>query len=786
MDLFFLQAKVPLVKQYQRVGDAIQVLPYPLVNRFTSNTASIATLTGFLLILQANSLNKAFLLKGTLEAPLINESRAGKASNSALTEWALLDIDGIPGLSVEDVMTKLDLGDVSYIVQYSASMGVLPNKGLSCHVFVLLDSPVHPTLLKNWLIRKNLTCFPEHITLNRLNESLHWPLDITTCQNDKLIYIAPPICFPPELDQFSGERIVLVQKAQDHFVFPKEPISTPTKEIESLKLGLRQQKGLPKSVKPRLDKATQTSYSPNPETAVVTGIRVADEFTHLNLNGGNSWGYYHSTKRPEFIYNFKGEPNYKTSELLPDYWEELQKVKHAEKTKNTVPSRTLLAFRDFPTDTYYNGWFDKSTNELVLHEAKTKDRLNDFLTSFGLAALDPVPDWTCSYEPTNLQRIDIPTLRVNWFQPSPYMLQPKPDPGAPHSFPAIRCLIQNVIGGDPRLVSHFLHWTACAFVLRLPNGTAWILQGVPGTGKGMLVNEVLRPLFGASNTAIKRMSELSDKFNEYIENTLICFIDEISIGEDRDHDKIMADLKQQITEPMISIRKMRAAAREVPNYTNWIFSTNNKQPIKLEEGDRRYNIGDFCEVMLKDRVDTYAFVEQIQQELPHFANFLVSMTLDRTRAASVIYNEARQYMIDSSMTTADMLAKVINTGDLAALYGFVEDHPDGADPIRKGMAEAYANLLKDLVLTLRTNLSREELAVIFDNAIGVRSAPRGAAKFTQYLGHHDIRIKPVRINGELKKGVQVQWSYDPIWLAETQAALGNAKLKLVPLQRIAK
>ena len=59
---------------------------------------------------------------------------------------------------------------------------------------MLLEDEVVPTQLKEWLLYLNLTVpiLRSHIRLNKARTVLRWPLDITACQNDKLLYIAPP------------------------------------------------------------------------------------------------------------------------------------------------------------------------------------------------------------------------------------------------------------------------------------------------------------------------------------------------------------------------------------------------------------------------------------------------------------------------------------------------------------------------------------------------------------------------------------------------------------------
>lgn len=776
MKVFFLSANQPLVKYFQQILGQLDRSPYPSVKLFTSHEVHINSLQDFYMALTAHAVQGHCLLKGQLNQKLTNESRARHTDSVIDTNWILFDLDGIANITPDLFMERIGLGDISYIVQYSASSGVYPQKGLSCHIFVLLDTPVNPTTLKAWLTELNLIHFEADITLNKLGESFHWPIDITTCQNDKLIYIAPPICDPSSLDTFNQPRIQIINKAQPKFQFPSNFSQAHIDAIEILRNDLREKRGLPKVKKEKYDKYAQSFYTPTSKKARLTGKKVGGEFTHLNLNGGDSWGYYHLTKRPLLIYNFKGEPTYKIEELLPDYWIELQKAQDAENIQNAP--RAFLALRDFETDIYYNGWYDRKTDTLKLTQASSKDKLHDFLTTNGIPIPEAISDWNCSYDPLCCVRADVSQLKINWFVPSEYMRLTPSIVAAPP--PTILKLIENVIGTDLKLVDHFLNWCACAYRYRLPCGTAWIIQGVPGTGKGMLINEVLRPLFGADNVSIKRMSELSDRFNEYIENTLLCFIDEINIGEDRHHDKTMADLKQQITEPIITIRKMRAAAREVRNYTNWIFSTNNKQPIRIEEGDRRYNVGDFCNEPLEMQVDTDEFVEKIHAELVDFNSYLITRTANKKQASRVLHTEARASMIEGAMVTADVVSKAIRNGNLMKLYEWIEDSQDIADNTRFAQARAYEDLIHSLIMTRRTNITRGELYTIFATTVG--KVPREPAKFSQYLGHHEIKIKQVRV-GKNVQGIQVDWVVDEQWLKEVQKEISLGKVApLVPVK----
>lgn len=90
-------------------------------------------------------------------------------------------------------------------------------------------------------------------------------------------------------------------------------------------------------------------------------------------------------------------------------------------------------------------------------------------------------------------------------------------------------------------------------------------------------------------------------------------------------------------------------------------------------------------------------------------------------------------------------------------------------------------MMKELVLTQRDYLTRDELAIICDCLIGP-TVPKGAAKFTQYIGHHDIKIKVVRSGNKVVRGIKVNWQCDPKWLAETQADISSNKV--TPLRKV--
>lgn len=218
LKLQFLEASVPLTKTFKNDNGKLIKTPYPMVKKFTSHEEMVSSSEEFRDKLIKHAALGHCLLKGGLNRALINESRAGHTSPDAPTEWIVLDVDGLP-YSPEELLDLTGCGDVDYIVQHSASSGIIlagdaysSAKFDRYHIFIMLDEPQHPSQLKLWLKNLNLTipAISQYLNLTASGMALRWPLDVTVCQNDKLIYIAPPQCGPGVIDTLSEERFVVV------------------------------------------------------------------------------------------------------------------------------------------------------------------------------------------------------------------------------------------------------------------------------------------------------------------------------------------------------------------------------------------------------------------------------------------------------------------------------------------------------------------------------------------------------------------------------------------------
>jgi hypothetical protein len=188
--------------------------PYPFVKRFTSHEVEVHSIKDFYSAILKHANKGNCLLKGNLDRPITRESRAGHTRSHETTQWVVLDNDHLHDVEPQELMDLLGLGYVNYVTQYSASAGIVDGK-MGYHIFFLLDESYHPAALKLYLKHLNLSIpdLREKLSLTRTNMSLRWPIDITVCQNDKIIYIAPPVCGPGVTDTLKGNRIQLIERS---------------------------------------------------------------------------------------------------------------------------------------------------------------------------------------------------------------------------------------------------------------------------------------------------------------------------------------------------------------------------------------------------------------------------------------------------------------------------------------------------------------------------------------------------------------------------------------------
>jgi len=395
------------------------------------------------------------------------------------------------------------------------------------------------------------------------------------------------------------------------------------------------------------------------------------------VNGGDSGGYYFLLTNPHYMYNFKGEPIWEIEKADADFYRSIFDI-FADKIDADTKQKPVV-LRDFYTDTFYNGVYDETKQQFTEDYPLTptnKNSLNDFLKSHGRAALDYVPDARVVFDPSSSEGINLDTVpySVNLFRKTKYMLKPQENVKELSYGDAIEIqnvapnfykLVMHILGDGQPEFEHFINWLAYIYQNKRKAMTAWIFTGVPGTGKGLFVHKILKPLFGEQQTPMRSLENIEEQFNLYMRTAMFLVVDEFRMADSGSVGRMADKLKHQITEPTLTIRAMRTNQIELPSYTNFIFLTNRADAVKIEDSDRRYNVAPRQETKLEvAHKDLLAQLDLLEQELYIVSGILQRFQVDARMAHTALENDAKKEMKEVSMSVLEEFANAIRTRNL--------------------------------------------------------------------------------------------------------------------------
>lgn len=661
MNLYFLSANVPFAKTIS----PNEITPYPFIKNVSSYQKEAKTIEEFYTQLTHHAALGHCILKGQLNTPLCDEPRAGATENSTLTEWIVFDTDYTGVESAEEFISYLpkNFSTTSYIEQISAT-AFIDDRGYKAHLFFLLNTPTPPIKIKNFIYHLNLTAFETQITLGTGNLCLNYPLDINVNNNSTPLYIATPNFI--DIKDPVKNRIKLITKKHEKAFVPEVNLAVLQQAQKAKLQELRKEIGL-RGKNPQIVSHGNIDLLNNIEPMNTPPIKEERGFVYVQLNPNNPYSYYHPADNARIIYNFKGEPAFLTKKGLPDYWKTIKD--RTNKIDPDIQENTPVIFRDRKQDLYFNGF--KTKTGWDLSPVKNKQRLNDFATQNHLDVDDYVQDWEIIFDPTNLDEFDASLKTINLYTPPPLLLHCLNSAPQPKTIPTwTDLIIRSITGSDETCYNHFLNWLAYIFQTRKKTSTAWVFQGVEGTGKGLFYHSILKPLFGHPYCQEKRIENVLDNFNGWLEQCLILFVDETGIRGKQKAEMAPDKLKNIISEPEQTIRKMHSNQYSIPNFTNLCFATNNTDALEIGRSDRRYNI---CPDQTNP-IDIPTNIEDIlREEITQFAEYLWTYPTNEKEARTALRNEAKEIMHEAGLNDFGLLARRLLKGDFNFFYSLYID-----------------------------------------------------------------------------------------------------------------
>lgn len=181
---------------------------------------------------------------------------------------------------------------------------------------------------------------------------------------------------------------------------------------------------------------------------------------------------------------------------------------------------------------------------------------------------------------------------------------------------------ETICGGNQLHKNWLLDWLAHIFQYpENPPGTAVILVGEEGTGKGMFVR-ALEMLLMERKHFIKEAGSVkfSSRFNAFLEQALLVFIDELDVKAGM---KAKNHLKSMVTDKAVLVEQKGKDAYMTDVFARFIIATNYEDAIPVENNSRRWFM---LHVSNKHKKDTGFFGQlaklyerrEFLEELMHF------------------------------------------------------------------------------------------------------------------------------------------------------------------------
>jgi len=235
----------------------------------------------------------------------------------------------------------------------------------------------------------------------------------------------------------------------------------------------------------------------------------------------------------------------------------------------------------------------------------------------------------------------------NIFKPTKYLqLRPNNQQDKNIEFVAIDRLILNLVNNDQVRYVYVINWLAYFFQGLKKSQVALVLRGNQGAGKGILFNEVIKPLFGEDYcTTVNDKSFRSTFLGGIIENTIFFNLDEIS-HQKAESATIKNFLKALVTNDTITAeKKFVTLEKETKIYGQVLITSNEPYVLDIEISDRRYTIFNTGDNIANNNYLGYKnyinLSKQIEKQLKSFAIYLKNYNVNYKQANSALQTQEK-------------------------------------------------------------------------------------------------------------------------------------------------
>jgi hypothetical protein len=331
--------------------------------------------------------------------------------------------------------------------------------------------------------------------------------------------------------------------------------------------------------------------------------------------------------------------------------------------------------------------------------------------------------------------------------------------------PNIYKIMWHMTGSTQHEFEHFINWLAAAIDKKEPLQTVWIFSGTQGTGKGLFFNYILTPMIGESNVAIKAISALEDSFNSYLSDKLFVAIDEFHITDSKQDQRTFDQIKLITGGERVDVRAMYKESKNMKMYCNFMFFSNHADVARLDDGDRRHNVGFPQAIKLKEaypelfdnNIDIKAL---LGAEVSDLYAFLHAFDYNQLAATTCIENDAKRNMRVAGMGVHQKFCFALREGDLDY---FVENMnalngtPSHLLNVKQVAEKTLTKWIDDAVNTLPSDVSVAEAHAMY--LVLNPDSNSTSQKFATMLTRNDVNQERKRKNGIRAKYVVTRFKF---------------------------
>lgn len=221
-------------------------------------------------------------------------------------------------------------------------------------------------------------------------------------------------------------------------------------------------------------------------------------------------------------------------------------------------------------------------------------------------------------------------------------------------------------------------WVACAFRNPFEPLPYLFFYGAQNCGKSIFHEAISLLITKGCVQADKALTNQSDFCGE-LANAIICVVEEKDISKSSGaYNKI----KDWVTSPTISIRKMRTDAYQQPNTTHWIQCANDPGACPIFPGDTRITMIYVADLESNEEIPKMILREKLREEAPAFMRTLLELELP------AVSGRLRLPIVS---TANKERAELMNRNPVQA---FIEDHCHHAPGKYAEMADFYRRFME--------------------------------------------------------------------------------------------